>query len=121
MYPSVEKPRTVTVNRQAGQLIIDWADGHHSEYPLAGIRAVCPCVTCRGGHAQMSAPVPRHELFNAPNGSDTVTAAEFVGGYAIQFTWADGHTAGIYSWGMLRWLCPCPACRQAYGDDVTPA
>jgi DUF971 family protein len=30
-----------------------------------------------------------------------------VGGYAIQFNWADGHSYGIYNWDYLRDLCPC--------------
>ena len=99
MFQSVEKPRTVTVNRQAGLLVIDWQDSHHSEYPLSGIRAVCPCVSCRGA-----------QLFTQPNGSSEVQGAEFVGAYAISFTWADGHNTGIYTWSLLRSLCPCAAC-----------
>ncbi|QLQ06420.1 MAG: DUF971 domain-containing protein [Anaerolineae bacterium] len=42
-------------------------------------------------------------------------------GYAIQFTWADGHSTGIYSWSMLRWLCPCAACQQLHGANGTAA
>ena len=29
---------------------------------------------------------------------------EVVGGYAIQFFWADGHSTGIYSYELLRRL-----------------
>ena len=116
MVQSVEKPRIVTVNRQAGLLIIEWQEGHHSEYPLSGIRAVCPCVSCRGGHAEMAQPIARSQLFAQPNGSSEIQGAEFVGAYAISFTWADGHTTGIYSWGLLRGLCPCPECERAFRD-----
>jgi DUF971 family protein len=33
-----------------------------------------------------------------------------VGNYAVSFTWADGHSTGIYSFRLLRHLCPCDAC-----------
>jgi DUF971 family protein len=33
-----------------------------------------------------------------------------VGNYAVSFTWADGHSTGIYSFRLLRELCPCEAC-----------
>ena len=111
MSTSVEKPKIVTVDRQKSTLIIDWQDEHHSEYPLSGIRAVCPCVTCRGGHAEMAQPIARAQLFTAPTGSSEITSAEFVGAYAITFTWADGHNTGIYTWTMLRELCPCEECQ----------
>ena len=35
---------------------------------------------------------------------------ELVGRYAIQFTWSDGHSTGIYSFETLREICPCPQC-----------
>lgn len=117
MVQSVEKPRTVTVNRPAALLVIDWQDGHHSEYPLSGVRAVCPCVSCRGGHAEMARPIARSQLFARPDGSSEMQSAEFVGAYAINFTWADGHNSGIYAWPLLRGLCPCPACEQRWGRD----
>ena len=33
-----------------------------------------------------------------------------VGNYAVSFTWQDGHNTGIYSFRLLRQLCPCEAC-----------
>ena len=33
-----------------------------------------------------------------------------VGNYAVAFTWQDGHNTGLYSWRLLRALCPCDAC-----------
>jgi DUF971 family protein len=33
-----------------------------------------------------------------------------VGNYALSLTWQDGHSTGIYSFRMLRQLCPCEAC-----------
>ena len=39
-----------------------------------------------------------------------ISNAELVGNYAMSFTWADGHDAGIYTWTFLRGLCPCEQC-----------
>jgi DUF971 family protein len=35
---------------------------------------------------------------------------EPVGGYALSFTWFDGHASGIYSYKLLRGLCQCDDC-----------
>jgi DUF971 family protein len=32
------------------------------------------------------------------------TAIEYVGRYALQFNWSDGHSTGIYSYDYLRQL-----------------
>jgi DUF971 family protein len=39
-------------------------------------------------------------------------AIRYVGKYALQFDWSDGHTTGIYPFELLRQLCPCAACRS---------
>jgi len=40
-------------------------------------------------------------------------SAEGIGKYAIKFSWNDGHDLGIYSWKLLRELCPCEECKAA--------
>lgn len=42
---------------------------------------------------------------------------ELVGRYAIQFTWSDGHSTGIYSFDTLREICPCPQCTSSWNID----
>ena len=42
---------------------------------------------------------------------------ELVGRYAIQFTWSDGHSTGIYSFDTLREICPCSECAPAWNTD----
>lgn len=105
---SEPRPRSITIDRPRGLLIIDWMDGAHCEYPLAGIRNICPCVSCRGGHEYMGLPIDPAELTKTPppGVSTEVVSAAFVGDYALQITWADGHNSGIYAWTLLRPLCP---------------
>ena len=50
------RPTAVTADRSRRELLISWNDGHQSRLPFAGLRAVCPCVECRGGHAHMGQP-----------------------------------------------------------------
>ena len=39
-----------------------------------------------------------------------IVDAEMVGRYAIRILWSDGHNTGIYSYELLRSLCPCAEC-----------
>jgi DUF971 family protein len=39
-----------------------------------------------------------------------MAGAEFVGHYAIRFTWQDGHGSGIFPFAGLRACCPCAEC-----------
>jgi DUF971 family protein len=105
-----ERPQDLTINRQEETLQIMWADGHRSVYPLAGLRHVCPCAECRGGHEHMGGPVDRAALHVRPAATWQVEGAQLVGNYALSFRWADGHDAGIYTWPFLRALCPCDQC-----------
>jgi len=93
----------VTLAREMEQLVIDWPDGHHSEYALADVRAACPCAECDSRRKNSSQA--------APATSSEVKDMRHVGNYAIQFVWGDGHSFGIYPWDLLRRMCPCAICR----------
>ncbi len=104
------RPTGITADRDRKILVITWNDGHLSEYPFAGLREACPCAECRGGHENMGGPPDPGVFFIplSPAKSDRLTDLQAVGNYALQFTWADGHQYGIYTWDYLRGLCPCP-------------
>jgi DUF971 family protein len=103
------RPVNITASRSRRLLIIDWDDGHHSEYPLAGLRAACPCAECRGGHDKMGGPGSPDMLDIPVQSAEASELVELqpVGNYAIQPFWKDGHSYGIYNWDYLRELCPC--------------
>jgi len=105
-----ERPQDLTLNRAEETLTIVWGDGHRSVYPLSGLRNVCPCAECRGGHENMGGPVDRSALHVKPDTPWQTQDAHMVGNYALSFVWADGHDSGIYTWPFLRALCPCPEC-----------
>jgi DUF971 family protein len=104
------RPKQVTADRNQGVLIIIWDDGHESRYPFAGLRAVCPCVECRGGHQNMGQPPDPRVVRDTPPSDIRLEGLDAVGAYAIQMQWSDGHATGIYSWEMLRNACPCELC-----------
>jgi DUF971 family protein len=43
---------------------------------------------------------------NAPDSGIMLENLQAVGSYALQPTWSDGHTTGIYTWELLRALDP---------------
>jgi DUF971 family protein len=99
------RPTGVTADRQKRVLIIEWNDGATCEYPFAGLRAICPCVSCRGGHAHMGGPPDVRLLHTAKNEALNLENVQAVGSYALQFFWSDGHNTGIYTWDYLHQAC----------------
>jgi DUF971 family protein len=100
------RPTGVTADRNEKVLIIKWSDGHVSRLPFAGLRAICPCVECKGGHDNMGGPPDLEVLQNARDESINLEQVEAVGSYALQFHWSDGHWTGIYTWAFLRQADP---------------
>lgn len=94
-YP---EPVEVRHEKAARRLVITWDDDHVSEFPLDYLRSWCPCATCQG-HA------PEAKYLNL-HGQELVHL-EGVGNYAIALTWVDGHNTGLFSFALLRSLCPC--------------
>lgn len=108
------RPVSITADQKSKQLTIVWDDGHYSAYTFELLRLGCPCAECRGGHDKMSS-MPDPQVFTQQMGDSALTALAdiaSVGNYAIRPIWEDGHDAGIYAWGYLRGLCPCPICRN---------
>ena len=64
--------------------------------------AACPCAACKGetNVLSQSAPLPQ----NFTPASFELRSWQWVGGYAIQPHWGDGHASGIYTFEYLRKL-----------------
>jgi DUF971 family protein len=112
-------PQSVKVHLTTGEgMDIDWKDGHKSHYSFVYLRDACPCALCedergktgrRPGEAAPS-PLAALPIFKP---AARPLAAEGVGKYAIKFSWNDSHDLGIYSWALLRDICPCDECKGA--------
>ena len=99
------KPTAVKADKTKRVVTISWSNGRSCDYPFAGLRAVCPCVTCKGGHDNMGGPLDLDVLHNTHDDALMLEAIHQVGGYALQMVWSDGHDTGIYTWDYLRQAC----------------
>ncbi len=114
-----KKPADVKIHISTGAGVeIAWADGHTSHYDFAFLRDECPCATCDDARHKKpaSAPAPSPVLPMYKPKARAVKAAP-VGNYALQFTFNDGHSTGIYSYDHLRAICPCPECEKSFRTD----
>jgi DUF971 family protein len=114
---ATHRPRDIDVNRAEGTVTITWLDYHTSVFDLEWLRANCPCATCREERWQAQQESDELTLSPKPPPTAELESAQLVGGYAIQFTWEDGHSAGIYGFQALRRSCRCAECNP----DGAPA
>jgi DUF971 family protein len=94
------KPKTIeTVNNF---LAIVWEDGQETFVDFETLRRACPCAACKGEANILvaAAPIPH----NFTPASFELRSWHYVGGYALQPQWGDGHASGIYSYDYLRRL-----------------
>lgn len=108
-------PEHIAVSKSRG-IDIDWKDGHRSSYPLDYLRDWCPCAGCTGAHGtepRKKTTENPPDLFPMFKPHLKMSSIEQAGNYALQITWNDGHSAGIYSWDHLRRICPCKECRPS--------
>ncbi len=101
---NVPDPNRIQVDTDAQTLTVVWTDGHESIFPLAPLRAACPCAECQGDAVEHIAP---------PGPNDGTAEVEWTdlhiepaGSVGIRITWDDGHNAGIFRWDRLRRLQP---------------
>ena len=96
-------PVRIDVNRDDGEMEIEWRDGRVDRLPLSGLRRWCPCALCSDRREQQVRGAGLHML--TPEERDAtaeVTDVVPVGRYAIQIRWGDGHDTGIYTYDSLR-------------------
>lgn len=84
------------------ELALAWGDGQENYIKLSALREACPCAACQGepdalGRVAKPMMVHTERSFQA-------LRMQQVGGYALQITWADGHSTGIYTYELLRKL-----------------
>ncbi len=92
MAPS---PRTIT-RSDPRRLEIEWDNGERSTFSARELRSICPCAACvdelTGVRRQDPSKVPE-EMTHAD--------VRLVGNYALAIRFSDGHSTGIYPFGML--------------------
>ena len=91
------QPREITPTEDGARLAIVWGDGVRAEYRPRFLRLRCPCAGCvdetTGIRTLRPETVPQDVY---------PTAIHYVGRYALQFVWSDGHSTGFYPFEALR-------------------
>jgi DUF971 family protein len=93
--------RAADIQHIGHELAIKWEDGREDFIPLETLRRCCPCAGCQGETDIMG------NLYKNPDKPLTSAAfklirIDYVGGYAIQPVWGDGHATGLYSFDYLK-------------------
>ncbi|WP_133647413.1 gamma-butyrobetaine hydroxylase-like domain-containing protein [Paraburkholderia flava] len=88
-------PTGVVVHAVSRVLELQYADGTVYRVPFELLRVCSPSAEVRG-HG------PGQETLQTGKRDVTITALEGVGNYALQPTFSDGHSTGIYSWDLLH-------------------
>ena len=116
-----KKPTSVKIHVSNGAGVdVVWADGHASHYEFAYLREECPCATCNDARekkaslGKLASPLKSSPALPMFTPKPRAQAATQVGNYAIQISFTDGHSTGIYSYDHLRNICPCAECAKAF-------
>jgi DUF971 family protein len=92
-------PLEIGPDEEGTRLHIRWADGFDSLHLPRELRLACPCAGCvdeMTGKRMLVAAVVPADIYPL--------AIHYVGRYALQFVWSDGHQTGIYPFEYLRRL-----------------
>jgi DUF971 family protein len=94
--PRVE-PDEIAPTEDGARLRILWKDGAVFEYVPRELRLLCPCAGCvdeMTGVRTLRDDMVDQDVYP--------TAIHYVGRYALQFVWSDGHSTGIYTYEYMR-------------------
>ena len=91
------QPTEITVHQQSRMLEVGFSDGRQFRIPFELMRVYSPSAEVQG-HG------PGQEVLQTGKRDVDVVALEPVGNYAVQPTFSDGHSSGIYSWDYLAFL-----------------
>lgn len=90
-------PTALTVHQQSRTLEIAFSDGAHFKLPFELLRVYSPSAEVQG-HG------PGQEVLQTGKRAVEIVALEPVGNYAVQPTFSDGHSSGLYAWDYLYHL-----------------
>ena len=111
MGETTHTPLDLDLQKDAG-LRVRWDDGVESYYPIAYLRRLSPSADMRELRKAMRSnpltvlPGGKGGPGGASGGEIKATGAELVGNYAINISFSDGHSTGIYTWNYLRSIDP---------------
>ena len=93
-------PDRVVLTADRARLRLTWHDGEAAEVGAERLRAGCRCAWCTRARIDGT--------FAASFDGVTIERLAPIGGYAINVSFTDGHTRGIYPWSYLHQLARGP-------------
>lgn len=94
MAARTPQPTEINVHAKSRVLEVIYDDGKAFRLPFEFLRVFSPSAEVQGhGPGQETLQVGKRDV--------TITRLEPVGNYAVQPTFSDGHTSGIFSWHYL--------------------
>ena len=90
-------PQSITVHSQSKVLEVSFSDGAEFRIPFELMRVYSPSAEVQG-HG------PGQEVLQTGKREVELSGLEPVGNYAVQPTFSDGHSSGIFSWDLLYFL-----------------
>ena len=97
MDTDTPQPTEIKLHQKSRLMELVFSDGSRFELSYELLRVYSPSAEVRG-HG------PGQEVLQVGKRDVDITALEPVGSYAVQPTFSDGHSTGIYSWDYLYWL-----------------
>ena len=97
LRPRTAKPQSIVAHQRSRVLEIGFDDGAGFTIPFELMRVYSPSAEVQG-HG------PGQETLQVGKRGIDLVALEPVGHYAVQPTFSDGHSTGIFSWDYLYFL-----------------
>jgi DUF971 family protein len=97
LTPNAPWPTAITLHAQSRVLAADFSDGATFRIAFELMRVYSPSAEVRG-HG------PGQEILQTGKRMVEITQLLPVGNYAVQPTFSDGHTTGLFSWDYLYFL-----------------
>ena len=90
-------PTEIKLHQKSRKMELVFSDGSRFELSYELLRVYSPSAEVRG-HG------PGQEVLQVGKRDVDIPSLEPSGSYAVQPTFSDGHSTGIYSWDYLYWL-----------------
>lgn len=97
MADTAPPPTEIKLHQKSRLMELAFPDGQRFQISYELLRVYSPSAEVRG-HG------PGQEVLQVGKRTVEVTALEPSGSYAVQPTFSDGHSTGIFSWDYLYWL-----------------
>jgi DUF971 family protein len=97
LTPDTPTPTALTVHQQSRLLEISFSDGAHFKLPFELLRVYSPSAEVQG-HG------PGQDVLQTGKREVDIVGLEPIGNYAVQPTFSDGHSSGLFAWDYLYHL-----------------